>query len=114
MQALTLDLIPYWGIYLYRVYQDRYKAMHPSHKNHLGKLNRVSGQVEAVKRMIDEGKYCVDIMTQIRAARSALKAVELAVLETHMKSCLDQARGHSPDDQNKKIEEIVTLLKKYE
>ena len=38
--------------------------MHPSHKDHLGKLNRVSGQVEAVKRMIDEGKYCVDIMTQ--------------------------------------------------
>ena len=82
--------------------------MHPSHKEHLGKLNRVSGQVEAVKRMIDEGKYCVDIMTQIRAARSALKAVELAVLETHMKSCL------SSDEQNKKIEEIVTLLKKYE
>ncbi|MBI1327030.1 metal-sensitive transcriptional regulator [Pseudemcibacter aquimaris] len=88
--------------------------MHPSHKDHLGKLNRVSGQVEAVKRMIDEGKYCVDIMTQIRAARSALKAVELAVLETHMKSCLDQACCHSADEQNKKIEEIVTLLKKYE
>ncbi len=88
--------------------------MHPSHKNHLGKLNRISGQVEAVKRMIDEEKYCVDIMTQIRAARSALKAVELAVLETHMKSCLDQERGHNPDEQNKKIGEIVTLLKKYE
>lgn len=87
--------------------------MHPSHNDHLGKLNRVSGQVEAVKRMIDEGKYCVDIMTQIRAARSALKAVEMAVLETHMKSCLDQA-CHSADEQNKKIEEIVTLLKKYE
>ena len=88
--------------------------MHPSHKDHLGKLNRVSGQVEAVKRMIDEGKYCVDIMTQIRAARSALKAVELAVLETHMKSCLDQACCHSADEKNRKIEEIVALLKKYE
>ena len=62
--------------------------MHPSHKEHLGKLNRTSGQVEAVKRMIDEGKYCVGIITQIRAARSALKAIELAVLETQMKSCL--------------------------
>ena len=88
--------------------------MHPSHKEHLGKLNRASGQVEAVKRMIDEGKYCVDIMTQIRAARSALKAIELAVLETHMKSCLDQECYHSPDEQHKKIEEIVMLLKKYE
>ena len=88
--------------------------MHPSHKEHLGKLNRASGQVEAVKRMIDEGKYCVDIMTQIRAARSALKAIELAVLETHIKSCLDQEFYHSPDEQHKKIEEIVMLLKKYE
>ncbi|WGK70156.1 metal-sensitive transcriptional regulator [Candidatus Haliotispira prima] len=88
--------------------------MHPSHKEHLGKLNRVSGQVEAVKRMIGEGQYCVDIMTQIKAARSALKAVELAVLETHMKSCLDQACRNSPDEQHQKIEEIITLLKKYE
>jgi DNA-binding FrmR family transcriptional regulator len=64
--------------------------------------------------MIDEGKYCVDIMTQIRAARSALKAVELSVLETHMKSCLNQACDHSLDEQDKKIEEILMLLKKYE
>ena len=88
--------------------------MHPSHKEHLGKLNRVSGQVEAVKRMIDERRYCVDIITQVRAARSALKAVELAILETHMKSCLDQACCQSEEGQGKKIEEIIALLKKYE
>ncbi len=88
--------------------------MHPSHKEHLGKLNRVSGQVEAVKRMIDEEKYCVDIMTQIRAARSALKAIELAVLETHMKSCLNKASCCDASEQSDKIEEIVALLKKYE
>lgn len=88
--------------------------MHPSHKDNLGKLNRISGQVEAVKRMIDEEKYCVDIMTQIRAARSALKAVELSVLETHMKCCLNQVCNHSSEEQDKKIEEILALLKKYE
>ena len=88
--------------------------MHPSHKEHLGKLNRVSGQIAGIKRMIDGGKYCVDIMTQLRAARSALKAIELAVLETHMKSCLDQSRLEEAGNQNKKIAEIVTLLKKYE
>ena len=88
--------------------------MHPSHKEHVGKLNRVSGQVEAIKRMINDGKYCVDIMTQMRAARRALKAIELAVLKTHMKSCLTQASIHGVNEQSKKIEEIVTLLKKYE
>ncbi len=88
--------------------------MHPSHKEHLGKLNRALGQIEAVKRMIDEERYCVDIMTQIRAARNALKAVELSILETHMKSCLDKACSCSHSEQNKKIEEIMALLKKYE
>ncbi|MRN79977.1 metal-sensitive transcriptional regulator, partial [Brucella sp. 10RB9210] len=52
--------------------------MHPCHSKHLSKLNRVAGQVEAIKKMINENRYCVDIMTQIKAARSALKAVELA------------------------------------
>ena len=66
-----LVFIPLWGIYYPQV-STRLQTMHPSHKEHLGKLNRVSGQVEGVKRMIDEGKYCVDIMTQIRAARSRL------------------------------------------
>ena len=88
--------------------------MHPSHKEHLGKLNRVSGQVDAIKRMIDEAKYCVDIMTQMRAARNALKAIELAVLETHMKSCLKEASSYGVNEQTKKIDEIVMLLKKYE
>ena len=88
--------------------------MHPSHNEHLGKLNRISGQVKAIKRMIDERMYCVDIMTQIRAARSALKAVELAVLKTHMKSCLNKVLCHEEEDQHEKIEEIMALLKKYE
>lgn len=87
--------------------------MHQSHTKHLGKLNRVSGQVEAVKRMINENKYCVDIMTQIKAARSALKSIELAVLETHMQSCLEQC-CHNQESRDIKIAEIINLLKKYE
>lgn len=101
--------------YILMRYKSRIElSMHPSHKHNLTKLNRISGQVEAVKRMISEEEYCVDIMTQIRAARSALKAVELSVLEAHMKCCLNQACQHSSDEQDKKIKEILTLLKKYE
>ena len=84
--------------------------MHPCHSKHLSKLNRAAGQVEAIKKMINENRYCVDIMTQIKAARSALKAIELAVLETHMKSCLEECHN----DQEEKISEIMALLKKYE
>lgn len=87
--------------------------MHPCHTKHLGKLNRISGQVEAVKKMINDKRYCVDIMTQIKAARSALKAIELAVLETHMKSCLEECHTDQAA-REEKILEIMSLLKKYE
>ncbi len=64
---------------------------HPSHKKEVSRINRAIGQLEAVKRMIDEGKYCVDIMSQLRAARNAIKTIELGVLETHMGACVVDA-----------------------
>ncbi len=87
--------------------------MNPCHTKHLGKLNRVTGQVEAVKRMINDKRYCVDIMTQIKAARNALKAIELSILEKHMESCLEQCDSDK-EIRKEKIEEIIKLLKKYE
>lgn len=87
--------------------------MHPSHDKELKKLNRICGQLEGIKKMIEQRKYCVEIMTQTRAARNALKSVELAILETHMKSCLENTVA-KPDSQPNKIDEILALLKKYE
>ena len=87
---------------------------HPSHRGQLGRLNRVSGQIDGIKRMIDEGRYCVDIMTQVRAARSALKSIELGVLEAHMESCLDEAGGRGASGRKTKIREVLDLLSKYE
>jgi len=87
---------------------------HPSHVSQIAKLNRAIGQLEAVRRMIEEQKYCVDIMTQLRAARSAIKSVELGVLETHMHTCLSNACNAEPEQRNTHINEIMTLLKKYE
>ncbi|APD50526.1 metal-sensitive transcriptional regulator [Francisella hispaniensis] len=87
----------------------------PCHKKHLGKLNRVVGQVEAIKRMIDDQRYCVDVITQIKAARSALKSIELAILETHMQSCLEKScQSDSKELLEQKIAEIIKLLKKYQ
>ena len=92
--------------------------MHPSHKAHLGKLNRISGQVDGIKRMIDDEKYCVDIMIQIKAVRNALKSIELSILETHMQSCLHKACSTNGTDnskiQHQQIEDLMKLLKKYE
>jgi DNA-binding FrmR family transcriptional regulator len=87
---------------------------HPEHSAQVAKLNRAIGQLEAVRRMIDDRQYCVDIMTQLRAARSALKSVELGVLETHMNACLAEACHAEEAHRGKRVAEILALLKKYD
>jgi DNA-binding FrmR family transcriptional regulator len=87
----------------------------PCHKTQVSKITRAVGQLEAVKRMIDEGKYCVDIMSQLRAARNAIKTIELGVLETHVDACVTDACASKDSALRKKrISEIMDLLKKYE
>ena len=88
--------------------------MKAAHKGQVGKINRAVGQLEAVKRMIDEGVYCVDILIQLRAARNAIKTIELGVLETHMGACLtDACASKDKNLTTKRISEIMELLKKY-
>lgn len=88
---------------------------HPCHKSQTVRINRAIGQLEAVKRMIGEGQYCVDILGQLRAARNAVKAIELSVLETHMGACMTAAAASKNEKLTaKRIGEIMELLKKYE
>lgn len=88
---------------------------HPSHTGQTPRINRAIGQLEAVKRMIDDGKYCVDIMTQLRAARNAIKSIELSVLETHMGACVaDACISNDTELKEQRIAELMALLKKYE
>ena len=64
---------------------------HPCHQSEIGKLNRISGQVEGIKKMIEDGRYCPDILTQLRAARAAIRTVEANILETHLQHCVTDA-----------------------
>lgn len=90
-------------------------TQHPSHKEHISRLNRAKGQIEAIGRMIEEGAYCIDIITQIRAARSALKRVELDILETHMGMCIVKAsQAKNEEERADKIKEVMNAIKKYE
>jgi DNA-binding FrmR family transcriptional regulator len=83
------------------------------HKAFLSRVNRIEGQVRGVKGMIEEEKYCVDILTQIKAARSALKALELLILEGHANHCLLNAmNSDSKSDAKEKINEIMELIKR--
>ncbi len=88
---------------------------YPCHMSKMPKLNRASGQLEGVKRMIEEGRYCPDILTQLRAARAAIKSLEADILECHLKSCVAEAIKHgSKEDQDAKLEEIKNLFKRFE
>tara|TARA_B100001971_G_scaffold84647_1_gene78075 strand:+ start:189313 stop:189480 length:168 start_codon:yes stop_codon:yes gene_type:complete len=52
---------------------------HADHRSHLSRVNRIEGQIRGIKNMIEEEKYCVDILIQIKAIRSALKGLELRI-----------------------------------
>ncbi len=86
----------------------------PKHLSQISRINRAVGQLEAVKRMIEEERYCVDIMTQLRAARNAVKTIELGVLQAHMEACMAEAAAKGGALKEQRIQEIMELLKKYE
>lgn len=76
------------------------------------RLNRVKGQVEAISRMLDEKKYCMDIVQQLRAASSALKGVEQEILKNHLEVCVRQAMvSKDAFEIHNKIDEIIKVWK---
>ena len=84
-----------------------------THEETLHRLRRIAGQVQGIQRMIDERKYCIDIITQIQAARSALRAVELQILEKHMSHCVNDAfASGSSQDAGGKVAELLQILKR--
>lgn len=84
-----------------------------THEETLGRLNRIVGQVQGIRRMVEEGQYCIDIITQIQAARSALRAVESQILKKHMAHCVSDAfESGSPKDAGEKMDELLRLMKK--
>lgn len=86
----------------------------PKHGDQLVKLNRVSGQIEGIKTMINEQRYCVDILNQLKAARAAIKSIEINILELHMKMCLEKsATSGDAVDLQQKINELCNLIKKF-
>jgi len=88
---------------------------HPDHKKQNGSINRALGQLEAVKRMIDERKYCPDILTQLRAARAAIKSVEANVLEAHLGACVEKAfESNDKEQHSQKIAELKEIFKRFE
>ena len=91
--------------------QKRAAPQHPRHTKELQRLKRIRGQVQGIENMILEGRYCPDILIQVKAATSALRALELSILESHIRHCLTKAaEGGSKREIETKIEEIIVIL----
>ena len=79
----------------------------------LNRLNRIEGQVRGVTRMVEEDRYCIDILTQLQAARAALARVETELLRQHLGHCIEGAIvSGDKDAQREKAAELIQLLER--
>ena len=79
---------------------------------YLRRLKLIEGQVRGIARMVDEDKYCIDVLTQVAAATSALKAVSLGLLGDHLSHCVaDAARSGGPE-ADEELDEALQAIKR--
>jgi DNA-binding FrmR family transcriptional regulator len=79
----------------------------------LNRLSRVEGHVRGIAKMVEEDRYCIDVLTQIRAARAALAKVESEMLKTHLSHCVEGAIvSGDANEQRAKARELIELLQR--
>jgi len=79
------------------------------------RLNRIEGQVRGIARMVEDDRYCIDIVTQIAAVRAALRRLEEEVLRDHVAHCVEHAiASGNKADQRRKIEELMNVVGRAE
>ena len=80
----------------------------------ISRLSRIEGQVRGVARMVEEDRYCIDVLDQIQAIKAALKKVEEQILKSHSAHCVAHAiKSGDAADQKKKFDELVELFGRY-
>ena len=79
-------------------------------ENYAKRLRRIEGQVRGIAKMIDEDKYCIDVLTQISAVNSALQSVALGVLEEHLSHCVTRAAADGGAEAEQKLAEATAAI----
>lgn len=81
----------------------------------INRLSRIEGQVRGVSKMIEDERYCLDVLTQLRAVRAALARVEANLLKDHLNHCIEDAIvSGNVAEQRKKASELIELLGRSE
>ena len=93
---------------------DRLSLSAEERKRLIDRLRRVEGQVRGLQRMVDEGRYCADILTQISAVQASLRGAADQVLEGHLRHCVtDAIRSGDPASAEAMYRELTGLFSKY-
>ena len=79
-------------------------------EDYLKRLRRIEGQVRGIAKMVDDDKYCIDILTQISAVNSALQSVALGLLEEHLNHCVSHAVAEGGEEADKKLAEASAAI----
>jgi DNA-binding FrmR family transcriptional regulator len=78
--------------------------------NYAKRLRRIEGQVRGISKMIEDDKYCIDVLTQISAVNSALQSVALGLLEEHLSHCVSRAVAEGGAEADKKLAEASAAI----
>jgi DNA-binding FrmR family transcriptional regulator len=89
----------------------QYGYLSNNHKaEYLRRLRRIEGQARGLQRMIEDEKYCIDILTQVSAMSSALQSVALGLLDDHLDHCVTEAATAGGDEANEKLKEASQAI----
>ena len=77
---------------------------------HLNRRSRIDGQIRGISKMVEDDKYCIDILTQVSAATKALQSVALGLLDEHMAHCVVNAAREGGAEQDKKLKEASEAI----
>jgi DNA-binding FrmR family transcriptional regulator len=89
--------------------------LHGTAKNKvLARLRRIAGQVDGVTRMVEEDRYCVDVLLQLASAEAALAQTAKAVLRSHVETCVtDAVASGKPAEQKRKLDELLDVFARH-
>lgn len=85
-----------------------------THKEEIIPLKRIEGQIRGIQKMIEEKRYCIDILTQLSSVVGAIRRVEENILNRHLRGCVREsfAKGNR-EDKSSKIDEVIDVLQKF-
>ncbi|MFH1359730.1 MAG: metal-sensitive transcriptional regulator [Candidatus Omnitrophota bacterium] len=90
------------------------KHSYPDHAAQIVSLRRIEGQIRGIQKMIEDKRYCVDVLIQLRSVVKAIGSVREKILRRHLEHCVkDALQGKSEAERQKKIDEVINLLSRH-